>query len=108
MTSLDAVAEDRRDGVREALTATFGGCDQTLTPVRGGASGAAIFRTEVGGRAYRVRLDRPADRLRDPDRHYACMQAAADVGGARVKQQSLSLRKTVSFYGATLGARALT
>jgi aminoglycoside phosphotransferase (APT) family kinase protein len=78
---LDILSEPRREAVRTALATTFGPATAIdAQPVLGGVSGALIYRIEVAGRPYALRLDRPADRLRDPHRHYACMRIAAEAG----------------------------
>src|SRR5436190_12126811 len=83
MTILDLIPADRRGDAAAALAAAFGG--ETLTslePVYGGASGALIFKASAGERYGLLRLDQPADRLRDPQRHYECLRIAADAGVA--------------------------
>jgi aminoglycoside phosphotransferase (APT) family kinase protein len=77
----DIIPEARREAVRTALTQTFGQASPSdLQPILGGASGALIYRTKVGGKPYLIRLDHGRDVLRDPDRHYACMRIAAEAG----------------------------
>ena len=77
---LALVPPERRDGVRAALAEAFGAASPTrLSPIAGGVS-AQIYRTEVGGRDYLVRLERGRTALRDPERSFACMQAAAHAG----------------------------
>jgi aminoglycoside phosphotransferase (APT) family kinase protein len=50
-----------------------------VRPVGGGASGAFVFRVEVGGRRYLVRVEGPASPLRNPHQ-YVSMRIAAEAG----------------------------
>lgn len=78
---LDFVPAERRETARSALTATFGRAPLTaLQPITSGAS-ALIYRIEVSGRPYLLRLESPLrDDVRDPQRAYLCMQMAAEAG----------------------------
>jgi aminoglycoside phosphotransferase (APT) family kinase protein len=78
---VDHIPEDHRERARSALAATFGRSPvAALEPIVVGAS-ALIYRVEVGGRPYLLRLESSRrDEVRDPHRSYVCMQAAADAG----------------------------
>ena len=49
-------------------------------PLTGGASGAQLFRLELGGAAYVLRIETARDAFRDPVRQYACLAIAAGAG----------------------------
>jgi aminoglycoside phosphotransferase (APT) family kinase protein len=71
----------KRPAIDRSLLAAFG--TKTLdavTPVSGGLSGAGVYRIEIGGGAYLLRLDGARDGLRDPVRSHACMKIAAEAG----------------------------
>jgi aminoglycoside phosphotransferase (APT) family kinase protein len=74
------IPEALRPAVDRALLAAFGtaGLD-SIAPLSGGLSGAAVFRIRVGGIAYALRLTQTRDDLRDPARGFACMRTAADA-----------------------------
>lgn len=80
--TLHIVPEDRREAARAAVRSAFGAAQPTdLKPIVGGASGALIYRLQIGDRAYVLRLDKlQRDLLRDPKRHYSCMTTAAEAG----------------------------
>lgn len=78
---LEPIPVDRRDAVNAALAGAFG---PSLPPTRldrvsGGASGALIYRTEVDGAAYLLRLEGPRTPFRNPHQ-YVCMESAARAG----------------------------
>ena len=77
----DAIPPNRREDARSALTAAFGATPLTaLQRLTSGAS-ALIYRIEVAGRPYLLRLDSlRRDDVRDPHRAYLCMQTAAEAG----------------------------
>jgi Ser/Thr protein kinase RdoA (MazF antagonist) len=76
----EAVPAERRDRVRAALCAAFGRAPlEALGPVGGGASGALIYRADVAGRPYLLRVETRRDAMRNPHQ-YACMRIAADAG----------------------------
>jgi aminoglycoside phosphotransferase (APT) family kinase protein len=79
----DLIPDDRRDVARSAFTAAFGRAPLTaLQPMTGGAS-ALIYRIEVAGRRYLLRLESlQRDSVRDPDRAYRCMRTAVEAGVA--------------------------
>lgn len=77
----DCVPSEHRQTAREALAAAFGGSKVSgLEPVLGGASGALIFRADVDGRSYLLRIEtRMSSPLRNPHQ-YVCLQTAAEAG----------------------------
>jgi aminoglycoside phosphotransferase (APT) family kinase protein len=79
---LDPIPPDRRETARIALAAAFGAASMTaLRPVGGGASGALIYRLDVGGRSYLLRMETRRGAFRNPHQ-YTSMQTAADAGVA--------------------------
>lgn len=79
----EIVAKAHRDSARLALAALGSAPTKTIDPIYGGASGASLFRVEVGGLRYLLRIEGPASPLlpRNPHRH-ACTLLAADAGVA--------------------------
>ena len=70
----------KRPAVDRALIAAFGTTElDSVAPLSGGLSGARVYRIRVGGIAYVLRIEGPADDLHDPARWYRCMQIAADA-----------------------------
>ena len=70
----------KRPAVDRALMAAFGTTVlDSVVPLTGGLSGAQVYRIRVGGIAYVLRIEGPADALHDPARWYRCMQIAADA-----------------------------
>ena len=78
---IDSISPDRRDAAQTALRSVFGAAPAAVpAQIKTGAS-AAIYRVEVGGRPYLLRLDSAIrDNVRDPVRSYPCMLAAAQAG----------------------------
>jgi Ser/Thr protein kinase RdoA (MazF antagonist) len=77
---LSPVPTDRQEMARAALTAAFGHAPMApLQPVSGGASGALLYRVDVGDRPYLLRMETRRSPLRNPHQ-YACLQTAADAG----------------------------
>ena len=77
-----ALAPDRREAAGAALRQVAGRRSiSSLSPVSGGASGAAIFRAEIEGRSYLLRVEGAElpGLPRNPHRH-ACARLAADAG----------------------------
>lgn len=69
------------DAVAQAINATFAGLKpQSLTPLRGGFSGAPIFTVVVEDQPYVLRVIRSDGLLTDPERQFACMTIAAKRG----------------------------
>ncbi len=82
-TLLSAVAAPRHDAARRAIASAFPGKKlESLEILAPGASGAQVFRLVVGGEAFVLRVDGPADVHRDAARQYACMKIAAAAGVA--------------------------
>jgi aminoglycoside phosphotransferase (APT) family kinase protein len=76
----DALAAEQRENVRAALAAAFGSAKvDAVTPIAGGASTASIFRLDVGGRAYLLRVEGQPSPLRNPHQ-YVSMRIAAEAG----------------------------
>lgn len=79
-SGLDAVPAAYRENAGAAVAAAFGhtpvGAIKTLS---GGASGALIFRVEVGGRPYLLRVEGVPSPLRNPHQ-YVSMRMAAEAG----------------------------
>jgi len=70
--------ESRRAAVDHALMTAFGTAElDGAAQLSGGLSGAGVYRIRVGGIAYLLRLDSPANAFGDPARAYACMRTAA-------------------------------
>lgn len=74
------IPESKREAVDRALMGAFH-CKNldTISPLGGGLSGAAIFKMRVGGIAYLLRIEGARDAFRDPHRAYACMDIAAQA-----------------------------
>jgi len=83
MQDLDAIPAQRRDAVRAALQTTFGsGAIDRFDPIKGGVSSALILRFDVRERTYVLRIEPERTTLRDRQRGYDCMVAAASAGAA--------------------------
>ena len=80
---IDGIPEDRRPALDRALQTVF---DRprydTITAVAGGLSGSGVWRLDLDGRSYLLKLEAPADGLHDPARQYACQKLAAEAGVA--------------------------
>jgi aminoglycoside phosphotransferase (APT) family kinase protein len=77
----EAVPESHREPARAAVESTFGRALPTdVEPLRGGASGALMYRMRVDDRGYVLRLETGRDIFRDPARSYVCLRTAADAG----------------------------
>ncbi|HEX5421378.1 MAG TPA: phosphotransferase [Gammaproteobacteria bacterium] len=78
---LDAIPEDRRETVRSAIASTFGRAQpNAIEQITRGASGALIYRLDVGNRAYLLRLEPRRGNFDPNDAGYACMRTAAEAG----------------------------
>ena len=83
MHNLDTIPQSRRDAVRAALQTTFGVfAINQFEPLRGGVSGALILRFEIRERPYVLRVEPERVALRDRQRGFDCMVAAASAGAA--------------------------
>ncbi|WP_309643552.1 phosphotransferase [Phenylobacterium sp.] len=73
-----SIPEAKRPAIDRGLTAAFGTTAlDSVRPLTGGLSGAAIYKIRVGGIAYLLRVEGSRDAFRDPDRWYGCMRTAA-------------------------------
>jgi aminoglycoside phosphotransferase (APT) family kinase protein len=76
----EPIPTSHHEVARTALTSVFGGAlISALQPVGGGASGALVYRVDVAGRPYLMRLETRRGPLRNPHQ-YVCMQTAAESG----------------------------
>ena len=81
--SLALVPAERRDAARAALKAAFGEATvSAMALLKGGVSGALIYRVEVGERAFALRLEPQRIPLHHRRRGFECMVGAADAGVA--------------------------
>jgi aminoglycoside phosphotransferase (APT) family kinase protein len=70
----------RQAAVERALMAAFGTTElDGAVALSGGLSGAGVWRIRVGGVAYVLRIEGPANAFGDPARAYACMRTAASA-----------------------------
>ncbi|MFM8374797.1 MAG: hypothetical protein ACKN9P_01875, partial [Phenylobacterium sp.] len=77
---IPAIIPERYRATLAEVAARFGGDQDSLAPVPGGATGALALRFDTPSGARLVRLSDPeADRMRNPDQH-ACLAAAAAAG----------------------------
>src|SRR6266498_3399652 len=77
---LEPVPATHREAARTGLMTVFGGASiAALQRVGGGASGALIYRVDVAGRLYLMRVETRRGPLRNPHQ-YVCMQTAAEAG----------------------------
>jgi aminoglycoside phosphotransferase (APT) family kinase protein len=83
MQKSEMIPESRHDAVRAALRAAFGvAAVGDFQPIRGGVSGALIFRFDVHERTYVLRIEPERVALHHRQRGFACMVAAAAAGAA--------------------------
>lgn len=69
---------DRVDAVRRGMRDAFGvETFDAIAPVTGGHTASLVFRVEVRGTPYLLKI---ITRAEDPSRHYASMRAAAEAG----------------------------
>jgi Ser/Thr protein kinase RdoA (MazF antagonist) len=79
---LESIPEPQHASAQQAVSAAFGSAGITfIQRIHGGASGALVFRIEVSGRPYVLRLETQRLPWRNPHQ-YACLQAAAEAGVA--------------------------
>ncbi len=77
------IPQSRREAVLRAVATAFpNAVVEGVEPVTGGASGALIFKMNVPGGVYLLRLETARDAFRDPERQYACLGIAAAAGVA--------------------------
>jgi aminoglycoside phosphotransferase (APT) family kinase protein len=78
----DAFPSAIRDTAREAIATVFGSATLgAVTPVSGGATSASLFRVELRGRPYLLRIEGAPSPLRNPHQ-YLSLRIAADAGVA--------------------------
>jgi aminoglycoside phosphotransferase (APT) family kinase protein len=78
--SFDALPAAHRETARAALSAAFGcGPIGAITPIMGGATSVSVFRVEVGGRRFVLRMEGQPSPLRNPHQ-YRAMRIAAEAG----------------------------
>jgi len=83
MSALAMIPAARHEAVHAALRLTFGSLPQIdLQPIKGGVSGALIFRFTIDEHAHVLRLEPERVALHDRQRGFACMTAAAAAGAA--------------------------
>ncbi|MFI4934361.1 MAG: phosphotransferase [Caulobacterales bacterium] len=80
---LDIIPAQRREAARAALASVTGGDNVVAaTLLKGGVSGALIYRIDLGERSFALRLEPGRIALEHRRRGFACMAAAAGVGVA--------------------------
>ena len=80
---IKVIPKARRDDARSALRTLFGKrVIRNLQPVKGGVSGALIFRFDIRGRPYVLRIEPERVALQDRQRGFSCMASAAAAGAA--------------------------
>jgi Phosphotransferase enzyme family len=80
---IKVIPKARRDDARSALRMLFGKrVIRNLQPVKGGVSGALIFRFDIRGRPYVLRIEPERVALQDRQRGFSCMAAAAAASAA--------------------------
>jgi hypothetical protein len=76
----DALPESKRQIAHDALVNVLGSdAIASVTPLRGGATAASVFRIEAGRRRYLLRIEGPASPLRNPHQ-YVALRTAAEAG----------------------------
>jgi aminoglycoside phosphotransferase (APT) family kinase protein len=76
----EALSESQRDAAHEALGRVLGSVPvDAVSPLSGGATAAAIFRVDAGGRRYLLRIEGPASPLRNTHQ-YVSLRIAAEAG----------------------------
>ena len=80
MSGLDTFPFPRREIARTALTAAFGSAQtESVTNIPSGATQAALYRVDRGGRAYVLRIEGTPSPLRNPHQ-YESLRLAAEAG----------------------------
>jgi hypothetical protein len=81
--NLDVIPPQRRDAARAALALVTGGHDDApVALLKGGVSGALIYRVNRGQRSFALRLEPERIAPEHRRRGFACMEAAAAIGVA--------------------------
>ncbi len=75
---------EKREAARRAVAAAFGDAaiDKAARLPGGAAGPAAVIRLTMQGADYLLRVEGPPSPMRDPRRHYVCLEIAADAGVA--------------------------
>ena len=72
---------EKRSVVEKALQVAFGtSTTEEASPMTGGISSALRYRVQIAGQKCVVRLVMMRDALRDPARHYSCLELASTAG----------------------------
>lgn len=80
MNGLDAIPLSHREIARTALTTAFGSAQaDSVTNVPSGATQAALYRVDGGGKAYVLRIEGAPSPLRNPHQ-YESLRIAAEAG----------------------------
>ena len=75
-----SIPAPHRPAVVRAMMGAFGTTQiASVTPMKGGLSGADLFRIEVSGIGYVLRIEPPAHDFGDPARSFVCMRTAAEA-----------------------------
>jgi hypothetical protein len=75
------VPAGKRDAVQKAFEHVFGSREiDDIQPLTGGRSSALVYKVTMDRSHYVMRLVTQIDELRDPVRHFACMNAAGAAG----------------------------
>ena len=83
MDNLSDIPAERRDAVRAALASCTRGHDvRPFTLLKGGVSGALIYRVDSGQRSFALRIEPERIPVEHRRRGFTCMQAAAAIGVA--------------------------
>jgi thiamine kinase-like enzyme len=78
--NLADISPERRRAVREALASCRHGHDvEAMTLLKGGVSGALIYRIDTGQRSFALRIEPERVALEHRRRGFACMEAAAAI-----------------------------
>src|SRR5712671_560307 len=76
----DTLSAEQRENVYSALVTAFGADSvDAVTPVKGGATTASVFRLEVRRRSYLLRVEGEPSPLRNPHQ-YVSMRIATEAG----------------------------
>jgi aminoglycoside phosphotransferase (APT) family kinase protein len=81
--NLEVIPPQRRDAAQAALALVAGGHDDgPIALLKGGVSGALIYRVDRGQQSFALRLEPERIALEHRLRGFACMEAAAAIGVA--------------------------
>lgn len=77
----DVIPFEKRRVVDQALKESFGTAKVgSIERITVGASAAGVFKVEVEGAEYLLRIEGASDGFRDPRRQYVCLRIASDAG----------------------------